>query len=153
MMDYAAGRPSRYLSKAPAPQTRGNMAARSRYARKTLGCGASSPGTITRPACMISRSHGRTRFGARRRHRHYRRQPAGLVAAEVATHAIGAMSLGLYRDVLDEEPLIWLSYGEARLVFAEDEEQVDNVLARDRPPNLSLVYSDRAGCGNMTTRA
>ncbi len=36
------------------------------------------------------------------------------VAAEVATHAIGAMSLGLYRDVLDDEAAYLLSYGEAQ---------------------------------------
>src|SRR6266576_2694327 len=51
------------------------------------------------------------------------------VSAEIATHAIGAMSLGLYRDVLDEEASYLLSYGEAKLVFAEDEEQVDKLLA------------------------
>ena len=43
------------------------------------------------------------------------------VAAEIATHAIGGLSLGLYRDVLDEEAAYLLNYGEARLVFAEDE--------------------------------
>jgi long-chain acyl-CoA synthetase len=31
------------------------------------------------------------------------------VSAEIATHAIGAMSLGLYRDVLDEEAAYLLS--------------------------------------------
>ena len=69
------------------------------------------------------------------------------VAAEIATHAIGAMSLGLYRDVLDEEAAYLLSYGEAKLVFAEDEEQVDKLLAlADRAPNLKhIVYSDPRG--------
>src|SRR4029453_4435689 len=69
------------------------------------------------------------------------------VAAEIATHAIGAMSLGLYRDVLDEEAAYLLSYGEAKLVFAEDEEQVDKLLARAaRPPQLkNIVYSDPRG--------
>src|SRR6476469_5898664 len=69
------------------------------------------------------------------------------VAAEIATHAIGAMSLGLYRDVLDEEAAYLLSYGEARLVFAEDEEQVDKLLGlADRAPNLKhIVYSDPRG--------
>src|SRR5690242_12858573 len=69
------------------------------------------------------------------------------VAAEIATHAIGAMSLGLYRDVLDEEAAYLLSYGEAKLVFAEDEEQVDKLLAlADRAPNLThIVYSDPRG--------
>src|SRR3569833_2927900 len=69
------------------------------------------------------------------------------VAAEIAAHAIGAMSLGLYRDVLDDEAAYLLSYGEARLVFAEDEEQVDKLLTlADRAPNLKhIVYSDPRG--------
>src|SRR5580704_15812415 len=69
------------------------------------------------------------------------------VAAEVATHAIGGLSLGLYRDVLDEEAAYLLNYGEARLVFAEDEEQVDKLLTlADRVPNLKhIVYSDPRG--------
>jgi long-chain acyl-CoA synthetase len=69
------------------------------------------------------------------------------MAAEIATHAVGAMSLGLYRDVLDEEAAYLLSYGDAKLVFAEDEEQVDKLLAlADRAPNLKhIVYSDPRG--------
>jgi long-chain acyl-CoA synthetase len=69
------------------------------------------------------------------------------VAAEIASHAIGAMSLGLYRDVLDEEAAYLLNYGEARLVFAEDEEQVDKLLnLAERVPQLKhIVYSDPRG--------
>src|SRR4051812_2475003 len=69
------------------------------------------------------------------------------VAAEIATHAIGAMSLGLYRDVLEEEAAYLLSYGETKLVYAEDEEQVDKLLAlADRVPHLKhIVYSDPRG--------
>ena len=69
------------------------------------------------------------------------------VSAEIASHAIGAMSLGLYRDVLDEEAAYLLNYGEARLVFAEDEEQVDKLLTlADRVPHLKrIVYSDPRG--------
>src|SRR6516225_1525923 len=69
------------------------------------------------------------------------------VAAEVAAHAIGGLSLGLYRDVLDEEAAYLLNYGEAQLVFAEDEEQVDKLLAlADRAPHLKyIVYSDSRG--------
>src|ERR1700709_1472072 len=69
------------------------------------------------------------------------------VSAEIATHAIGAMSLGLYRDVLDEEAAYLLSYGEARLGVREDEEQVDKLLAlADRVPNLKhIIYSDPRG--------
>jgi long-chain acyl-CoA synthetase len=69
------------------------------------------------------------------------------VSAEIAAHAVGAMSLGLYRDVLDEEAAYLLNYGEARIVFAEDEEQVDKLLALgDRVPMLRhIVYSDPRG--------
>lgn len=69
------------------------------------------------------------------------------VAAEIATHAIGAMSLGLYRDALDEEAAYLLNYGDAKLVFAEDEEQVDKLLGlSDRVPHLKhIVYSDPRG--------
>jgi long-chain acyl-CoA synthetase len=69
------------------------------------------------------------------------------VAAEIASHAIGALSLGLYRDVLDEEAAYLLSYGEARLVFAEDEEQVDKLLnlAERVPQLMHIVYSDPRG--------
>jgi long-chain acyl-CoA synthetase len=69
------------------------------------------------------------------------------VAAEIATHAIGALSLGLYRDVLDEEAAYLLNYGAAKLVFAEDEEQVDKLLGlAERVPALKhIVYSDPRG--------
>jgi long-chain acyl-CoA synthetase len=69
------------------------------------------------------------------------------VAAEIASHAIGAMSLGLYRDVLEEEAAYLLRYGEARLVFAEDEEQVDKLLGLgERVPQLRhIVYCDPRG--------
>jgi long-chain acyl-CoA synthetase len=69
------------------------------------------------------------------------------VSAEIATHAIGAMSLGIYRDALDEEVGYLLNYGEAKLVFAEDEEQVDKLLGlAERAPHLEhIVYSDPRG--------
>ena len=69
------------------------------------------------------------------------------VAAEIATHALGALSLGLYRDVLDEEAAYLLNYGEAKLVFAEDEEQVDKLLTlAERVPHLKhIFYSDPRG--------
>ncbi|MBN9040836.1 MAG: long-chain fatty acid--CoA ligase [Rhizobiales bacterium 62-47] len=69
------------------------------------------------------------------------------VAAEIAAHAIGAMSLGLYRDVLEEEAAYLLSYGEAKVVFAEDEEQIDKLLSLgERIPHVRhIVYSDPRG--------
>ncbi|MFN7000304.1 MAG: AMP-binding protein, partial [Elioraea tepidiphila] len=69
------------------------------------------------------------------------------VMGEVAAHAVGAMSLGIYRDALDDEVAYLLSYAEAKLVFAEDEEQVDKLLALgDRAPSLChIIYSDPRG--------
>lgn len=69
------------------------------------------------------------------------------VSAEIAAHAVRGMSLGLYRDVLDEEAAYLLNYGEAKIVFAEDEEQVDKLLTlADRVPALKhIVYSDPRG--------
>ena len=69
------------------------------------------------------------------------------VAAEIATHAIGGMSLGMYRDALGEELAYLLTYGEAQVVFAEDEEQVDKLLELgDRIPHVRhIVYSDPRG--------
>ena len=69
------------------------------------------------------------------------------IAAEIAAHAIGAMSLGMYRDALDEEVAYLLNYGETKIVFAEDEEQVDKLLGiGDRATHLKhIVYSDPRG--------
>jgi long-chain acyl-CoA synthetase len=69
------------------------------------------------------------------------------MAAEIATHAIGAMSLGLYRDVLEDEAAYLISYGAAKLIFAEDEEQIDKLLSLgDRIPSVRhIVYSDPRG--------
>jgi long-chain acyl-CoA synthetase len=67
--------------------------------------------------------------------------------AEVAAHAAGAMSLGIYRDALDEEVAYLITYGTVRVVFAEDEEQVDKLLnLGDRIPTVQhIVYSDPRG--------
>jgi long-chain acyl-CoA synthetase len=69
------------------------------------------------------------------------------VAGEIAAHAIGAMSLGMYRDALDEEVAYLLTAGGARIVLAEDEEQVEKLLGLGaRTPDLRhIVYSDPRG--------
>jgi long-chain acyl-CoA synthetase len=69
------------------------------------------------------------------------------VAGEIAAHAIGAMSLGMYRDALDEEVAYLLTAGGARVVFAEDEEQVEKLLGLGgRTPALRhIVYSNPRG--------
>jgi long-chain acyl-CoA synthetase len=69
------------------------------------------------------------------------------VAGEIAAHALGAISLGLYRDALDEEVAHLLVAAGAVVAFAEDEEQVDKLLGvADRVPNLRhIIYSDPRG--------
>lgn len=69
------------------------------------------------------------------------------MAGEIAAHAVGAMSLGVYRDALEEEVAYLLTYGDAKLVFAEDEEQVDKLLGLgERIPSLRhIVYADPRG--------
>ncbi len=69
------------------------------------------------------------------------------IIGEVAAHAIGAMSIGLYRDALDDEVAYLINYAEVRLILAEDEEQVDKfVNLGDRVPSVQhIVYSDPRG--------
>jgi len=69
------------------------------------------------------------------------------VMGEIAAHAIGARSLGIYRDSLDDEVAYLLEHSGAQAVIAEDEEQVDKLLAiADRAPALRhIVYSDPRG--------
>jgi len=69
------------------------------------------------------------------------------VAAAIAAHAVRAMSLGIYQDSLDPEVEYLINYAGARVIVAEDEEQVDKIL------NLSdsldtvefIVYCDGRG--------
>ena len=69
------------------------------------------------------------------------------VMGEIAAHAVGAMSLGIYRDALDEEVGYLVAYAGAKLVIAEDEEQVDKILRLgDKVPSVRhIVYSDPRG--------
>ncbi len=69
------------------------------------------------------------------------------VIGEIATHAVGAMSLGIYRDALDDEVAYLLSHAGVSVVLAEDEEQVDKLLAMgDRVPGLRhIVFADPRG--------
>jgi len=69
------------------------------------------------------------------------------VFGEIATHACGALSLGMYRDALDDEIAYLIAYAEARVLLVEDEEQVDKLLGLgDRIPTVRwIVYSDARG--------
>ncbi len=66
---------------------------------------------------------------------------------EIAAHAVGALSMGIYRDALDEEAAYLLNHAEAAAIFAEDEEQVDKLLAlADRTASLRwIIYDDPRG--------
>ena len=69
------------------------------------------------------------------------------VIAELGAQSIGAFSLGLYQDSIPVELARMLEAAEARLIVAEDQEQVDKVLeVRDRVPGLEhIVYYDSRG--------
>ncbi len=69
------------------------------------------------------------------------------VWGEVAAHTCRAMSLGIYRDALEEELSFLLDYAAPKIVVAEDEEQVDKFLGlEERIPSVShIVYHDTRG--------
>lgn len=69
------------------------------------------------------------------------------VCAEIAAHAAGAMSLGIYRDAMEDEAAYLINYAEAKVIFVEDEEQIDKLLnLADRIPSIRhIVYSDPRG--------
>ena len=69
------------------------------------------------------------------------------IMGEVSAHANRAMSLGIYRDSLDEEIAYLIDYADVKLVLAEDEEQVDKLLnLGDRIATVRhIVYSDPRG--------
>ncbi len=69
------------------------------------------------------------------------------VMGEIATHAIRARSLGIYRDALDDEVAYLLSFSGAVAVIAEDEEQVDKLLnvSAQVPSLRCIIYCDPRG--------
>ncbi|MBX3516083.1 MAG: long-chain fatty acid--CoA ligase [Rhodospirillales bacterium] len=66
---------------------------------------------------------------------------------ELAAHAMGALSLGIYQDSLGEEVTFLLNIAEARIIVAEDEEQVDKLreLIDETPSVRHIVYCDPRG--------
>ncbi|WP_421780612.1 long-chain fatty acid--CoA ligase [Kiloniella litopenaei] len=69
------------------------------------------------------------------------------VWGEVAAHACRAMSMGIYRDALEDEIAYLTDYTEPKVVIAEDEEQVDKFLnLEDRIPSIKhIIYTDPRG--------
>ncbi|HJU32323.1 MAG TPA: AMP-binding protein [Hyphomicrobiaceae bacterium] len=74
------------------------------------------------------------------------------IAAAIATHALGAKSLGLYQDGLDAEVGYLIGYAEAKVIVAEDEEQIDKMLrvTASIPSVEKLVYCDPRGMRKYT---
>lgn len=72
---------------------------------------------------------------------------ANWMAMELAAHAVGAMTLGIYRDALEEEVGYLVSYAEAKVAYAEDQEQVDKFSALgERAASVKhIVYADPRG--------
>jgi long-chain acyl-CoA synthetase len=69
------------------------------------------------------------------------------VFGELAAHALGGLSLGVYRDALDEEVAYLLNFARAEVVLVEDEEQADKLLGLgERLEHVRrIVYSDARG--------
>ncbi|ASJ74476.1 AMP-binding protein [Granulosicoccus antarcticus] len=69
------------------------------------------------------------------------------VAAEIAVHACQGVSLGLYRDLMEQELAYLVNYAETRIVFVEDEEQVDKFLNLEEECSCveHIIYEDPRG--------
>ncbi len=69
------------------------------------------------------------------------------VCGELASHALGAMIFGIYQDSLNEEVAYLINYAGAKVIIAEDEEQVDKVLeiTEQCPCVKHIVYCDPRG--------
>lgn len=69
------------------------------------------------------------------------------VWGEVAAHAMGCYSLGVYQDSLHEEVAYLLNLSGASVVIAEDEEQCDKLLElEDAIPSVKyIIYCDPRG--------
>ena len=74
------------------------------------------------------------------------------LAAAIAAHALRAKSLGLYQDGLEAEVGYLVAYAEAKVVIAEDEEQVDKMLrvTAGIPSVQKIVYCDPRGMRKYT---
>ncbi len=69
------------------------------------------------------------------------------VWGELAAHAARAMSMGIYRDALEDEIAYLIDYTKPKIIIAEDEEQVDKLLnLGDRIPSIErIIYHDPRG--------
>ena len=66
---------------------------------------------------------------------------------ELACHANGVMSLGLYRDTLDEEVGYLVKSAKVKFAYAEDQEQVDKLInvQKKQKTKIKVIYDDPRG--------
>ena len=67
--------------------------------------------------------------------------------AELAAQSLGGIPLGIYQDSILTEVAYIINHSEARVVVAEDQEQVDKILEmiEDLPLLEKIVYTDQKG--------
>jgi len=67
--------------------------------------------------------------------------------AELAAQSLGGIPLGIYQDSILTEVAYIINHSEARIVVAEDQEQVDKIIEmKDELPCLeTIVYTDEKG--------
>ncbi len=70
-----------------------------------------------------------------------------LYIAQLATQALGGMSVPVYQDSIAAELVFVLNHAETSIIVAEDQEQVDKALSlKDKLPNLRwIVFDDPRG--------
>src|SRR6185437_5548829 len=73
-----------------------------------------------------------------------------LYFAQLAAMSLGGIAVPVYQDAIASELAYVLEHAETAIVVAEDQEQVDKILAlRDELPHLKLlVYDDPRGLRN-----
>ena len=66
---------------------------------------------------------------------------------EIAAQALGGMSLGIYRDTLDEEVSYLVKAANVKFAFAEDQEQVDKFIniQKKLKKTIKIFYEDGRG--------
>lgn len=69
------------------------------------------------------------------------------VFGQIAAHAIGGQSLGIYKDSLAEEVSYLVTFAKVTVMIVEDEEQVDKLLALgdEIPMVKKIIYCDPRG--------
>ncbi len=74
------------------------------------------------------------------------------IMAEVAAQAIGGISVGLYQDSLPKEIAYILNHCDAKIVVAEDQEQVDKLLEIESDIHCvqKILYYDNKGMRNYS---